>query len=47
MREPDGWRALITPRLPHGMAITLDEFRNARDTLADRTAEIPLSFAAM
>ena len=33
------------PRLPHGKTITLDDFRNARDTLTARSADIPLGFA--
>ena len=33
------------PRLPHGRTITLDDFRNARDTLTARSADIPLGFA--
>ncbi len=35
------------PRLPHGKTITLDDFRKARDTLTDRSADIPLGFAAV
>ena len=34
------------PRLPHGKAITLDEFQAARATLAERSADITLGFAA-
>ncbi len=34
------------PRLPHGKTITLDDFLTARDTLADRSADITLGFAA-
>jgi Animal haem peroxidase len=34
------------PRLPHGKAITIDEFREARDTLTARSADITLGFAA-
>ncbi|MCA1703848.1 MAG: hypothetical protein LC808_11525, partial [Actinobacteria bacterium] len=34
------------PRLPHGKAITVDEFRAARDALTKRSADITLGFAA-
>lgn len=34
------------PRLPHGATITLEAFRDAAETFAARSAEIPLAFAA-
>jgi hypothetical protein len=34
------------PSLPHGKAITLDEFRAARDALIYRSADVTLGFAA-
>jgi hypothetical protein len=35
------------PRLSHGTVFTLEEFQNARNTLAERSAESPLGFAVM
>jgi hypothetical protein len=35
------------PRLSHGGVLTLEEFRKARETMADRSAESPLGFAVM
>src|ERR671916_1712230 len=34
------------PRLPHGKVVTLEEFWSARAALAERSADIPLGFAA-
>jgi hypothetical protein len=34
------------PRLPHGEAVTLEEFQSARAALASSSANIPLGFAA-
>jgi hypothetical protein len=34
------------PRLPHGEPVTLEDFQSARATLAERSADIPLGFAA-
>ena len=34
------------PRLPHGKVVTLEEFQSARAALAERSADIPLGFAA-
>jgi hypothetical protein len=35
------------PRLSHGTVFTLEEFQDARDTVAERSAESPLGFAVM
>jgi hypothetical protein len=35
------------PRSSHGTVFTLEEFRDARNTLAERSAETPLGFAVM
>ncbi len=35
------------PRLPHGRPITVEEFRAARDAVTERSADIPLGFAAV
>src|SRR5215211_3803149 len=45
-RKRRTWRRPTMPRLPHGKVITLDDFRNARDTLTARSADVPLGFAA-
>jgi len=34
------------PRLLHGATITLDAFRDATETVAERSADVPLAFAA-
>src|SRR5918995_3081910 len=34
------------PRLPHGEAVTLEDFQSARAALAERSADIALGFAA-
>jgi hypothetical protein len=34
------------PRLLHGATITLDAFRNATEAVAERSADVPLAFAA-
>src|ERR687893_1428572 len=34
------------PRLPHGKVVTLEEFQSARAALAERSADVPLGFAA-